>query len=86
MVPLVVLQDGNGKYSIDVSANREQELSFSFVGYKTKIVKLPMLKKGQNYELDITLENLGVSIDNVEIEDQKTRSNTFEKVDAKHAV
>ena len=80
------ISDGYGKYSIDVSANREQELSFSFVGYKTKIVKLPMLKKGQNYELDITLENLGVSIDIVEIEDQKTRSNTFEKVDAKHAV
>ena len=33
------ISDGNGKYSIDVSANREQELSFSFVGYKTKIVK-----------------------------------------------
>ena len=80
------ISDGNGKYSIDVSANREQELSFSFIGYKTKTIKLPMLKKGQNYELDITLENLGVSIDNVEIEDQKTRSNTFEKVDAKHAV
>ena len=38
-----------------------------------------MLKKGQNYELNITLENLGVSIDNVEIEDLKTRSNTFER-------
>ena len=80
------ISDGNGKYSIDVSANREQELSFSFIGYKTKTIKLPMLKKGQTYELDISLENLGVSIDNVEIEDQKTRSNTFEKVDAKHAV
>ena len=34
------ISDGNGKYSIDVSANREQELSFSFVGYKTKIVKV----------------------------------------------
>ena len=80
------ISDGKGKYSIDISANREQELSFSFIGYKTKTIKLPMLKKGQNYELDITLENLGVSIDNVEIEDQKTRSNTFEKVDAKLAI
>ena len=41
------ISDGNGKYSIDVSANRDQELSFSFIGYTTKIVKLPMLKKGQ---------------------------------------
>ena len=45
-----------------------------------------MLKKGQNYELNITMKNLGISIDNVEIEDEKTRGNTFEKVDAKHAV
>ena len=80
------ISDGNGSYSIDVSANRNQELIFSFIGYKTQKIKLPMLKKGQNYELNIVMKNLGVSIDNVEIEDKKNRGNTFEKVDAKHVV
>ena len=30
------ISDGNGSYSIDVSANRNQELIFSFIGYKTQ--------------------------------------------------
>jgi hypothetical protein len=80
------ISDINGTYSIDVSANRNQEIIFSFVGYKTQNIKLPMLKKGQNYELNHTMKTLGISIDNVDVEDKRTRGNTFEKVDAKHAV
>ena len=76
----------DGFYSLKVSANQNQEAIFSFVGYRTKQIKLPMLKNGQSYELNVSLNIIGVSIDNIEIEDQKTRTNTFEKVDVKNAV
>jgi len=80
------ISDSKGFYSIKISANQNQEAIFSFIGYRSKKIKLTMLKNGQNYELNVTLNVIGVSIDNIDIEDQKTRTNTFEKVDVKNAV
>lgn len=77
------ISDSDGRFNLKVSANQQQKLSFSFIGYKTKVLKIPMLKMGQDYVLNITLNNVGVSIDNIDVEDQKTRTNTFEKVNAK---
>ena len=80
------ISDSKGFYSVKISANQNQEAIFSFIGYRSKKIKLPMLKNGQNYELNVTLNVIGVYIDNIDIEDQKTRTNTFEKVDVKNAV
>ena len=80
------VSDQNGYYSIKVTANQFQQLAFSFLGYKSQIEKIPMLKKGQKLNLNISLLNSGISIDNVNIEDQKTRTNTFEKIDPKNVV
>jgi len=77
--------DEKGFYSLKTSANQSQEAIFSFIGYRSKKLKLPMLKMGQTYELDVTLNVIGVSIDNIDVEDQKNRTNTFEKVDVKNA-
>ena len=78
------ISESNGFYSLGVSANQFQELSFSFIGYKSKIVKIPMLKKGQTYTINIDLDILGIDIADVEINDQKTRTNTFESVNVKN--
>ena len=76
--------DKNGFYSINLSANQFQKLSFSFIGYRSKIVKVPMLKQGQTHTINVNLNILGIDIGNVEINDQKTRTNTFETVDVKN--
>lgn len=73
-----------GKYKTDLSPNQKIELAFSFIGYQTQRVQVPMLKQGQSYTLNITLQESQVLIDNVIIEDQQIRNSTFEKVDAKH--
>lgn len=74
----------NGTYNVAVSANRKQIITFSYIGYKTQKIELPMLKKGQNYTLNIELTPIHINIDDVNIEDEQIRKNTFEKVDAKH--
>ena len=71
-----------GMFSIDVYANRFQQLVFSKIGYKTIIIDLPMLKKGQVYNQNIKLSDLGIEIDNVEIEDELIRNSSFQSVDA----
>ena len=43
-----------------------------------------MLKQGQTYTLNVNLNILGIDIGNVEINDQQTRTNTFEAVDVKN--
>lgn len=74
----------DGTYTLAVSANRKQTIAFSYIGYKTQKIELPMLKKGQNYTLNIELISSHINIDDVNIEDEQIRNNTFEKVDAKH--
>ena len=78
------VSDKSGFYRIKLSPNQFQELSFSFIGYNSKTIKVPMLKQGQTYTLNVNLNILGIDIGNVEINDQQTRTNTFEAVDVKH--
>ncbi len=73
----------DGSFQLKVNANRKQTLLFSFIGYKTKSISIPMLKMGQTYELNVILKNSGVNIDNITIEDEQIRNSTFQKVDAK---
>ena len=40
------ISDGNGKYSIDVSANREQESKFFFCWLQNQNCKTPYAQKG----------------------------------------
>ena len=73
-----------GNYSLAVSANRKQSIAFSYIGYKTQKVEIPMLKKGQNYTLNIEISPLYINIDNINVEDEEIRNNTFDKLDSKH--
>lgn len=79
------ISNKNGVYKITVSANQFQQLQFTFLGFKSKKVKIPMLKMGQTYSLNVEMKNVGISIDNIVIEDDLDRNTTFEKIDSKHA-
>ena len=73
-----------GNYILAVSANRKQTIAFSYLGYKTQKVEIPMLKKGQNYTLNIEITPLYVNIENINVKDEEVRNNTFDKLDSKH--
>ena len=40
-----------GKYQLKVKANTTQKVAFSFIGFETQLVEIPMLKMGQEYDL-----------------------------------
>ena len=73
-----------GNYSLAVSANRKQSIAFSYIGFNIEKIELPMLKKGQDYILNIELNTSHIKIDDVNIEDEQIRNSTFDKVDSKH--
>ena len=73
-----------GKYSLAVSANRKQSIAFSYIGFNTEKIELPMLKKGQDYILNIELNTSHINIDDVNVEDEQIRNSTFDKVNSKH--
>ena len=73
-----------GNYSLAVSANRKQSIAFSYIGFNTEKIELPMLKKGQDHILNIELNTSHIKIDDVNIEDEQIRNSTFDKVDSKH--
>ena len=73
-----------GKYSLAVSANRKQSIAFSYIGFNTEKIELPMLKKGQDYILNIELNTKHIDIDDVNVEDEQIRNSTFDKVKSKH--
>ncbi len=73
-----------GKYQLKVKANTTQKVAFSFIGFETQVVEIPMLKMGQEYELNVQLSSNQIRIDDVNIEDQQIRTSTFEKIDSKH--
>ena len=68
-----------GKYQLKVKANTTQKVAFSFIGFETQVVEIPMLKMGQEYELNVQLSSNQIRIDDVYIEDQQIRNSTFEK-------
>ena len=74
-----------GEYKIDVNANRFQKLQYTFIGFKAKEINIPMLKKGQIFTQNVSLDNVGINIDNVVVKDKLNRNSTFEKIDSKHA-
>ena len=73
-----------GNYSLAVSANRKQSIAFSYIGFNTEKIELPMLKKGQDYILNIELNTKHIDIDDVNVEDEQIRNSTFDKVNSKH--
>ena len=65
-----ITSDNNGFYSISIKPNRSHVVAYSFVGYETEKVRIPMLKKGQEYVLNIILKESNTLLDDIIVKDQ----------------
>ena len=79
-----VTSDNSGKYDIDIPANRSIVLVYSFIGFEQEKIRIPMLKKGQNYTLNIKLQPSSTLLNDVIITDQKSRKESFSRIKPKH--
>ena len=79
-----VTSDNNGKYNIEIPANRSIILVYSFIGFEKEKIRIPMLKKGQKYNLDIKLKSSSTLLNDVIITDQKSRKESFSRIKPKH--
>jgi len=79
-----VTSDLNGSYKIDIEANRSNILAFSFIGYQTEKIRIPMLKKGQNYKLNIILKKSNTVLEDIIVKDKKSRKSNLSRIKTKH--
>jgi hypothetical protein len=80
--PIGTATDVEGNYSLKVPANNTLILVFSSVTH-IQIEKAVILKNGQNYELNITLESKTEEISQIDIEDKQVRKSTLTRLDPK---
>ncbi len=76
--------DINGRYSLKVPANKSIVIAYSFIGHQMEKIRIPMLKKGQIYTLDIQLKSSSTLLEDVIITDQKNRKESFSRIKPKH--
>ena len=74
----------DGTYSLTIPANRSVIIAYSFIGYQIEKIRIPMLKKGQNYTLNIQLKASSTLLGDVIITDQKSRKESFSRIKPKH--
>lgn len=79
-----VTSDISGKYKIYTEANRSHVIAFSFIGYQTEKIRIPMLKKGQNYTLNIILQESNIILKDIIVKDQKSRKSNLSRIKTKH--
>jgi len=73
-----------GKYNIEIPANKSVIITYSFIGFETEKIRVPMLKKGQTYSLDIQLKEESTLLNDIIITDQTSRKESFTKIKPKH--
>ena len=78
------ISDENGKYSLEIYPNRSVVVVYSFIGYEMEKIRIPMLKEGQNYTLNIQLKTSSTLLEDVIITDQKSRKESFSRIKPKH--
>lgn len=79
-----VISEADGSYSLTIPANRSVVIGYSFIGYQMEKIRIPMLKKGQIYTLDIQLKSSSTLLEDVIITDQKSRKESFSRIKPKH--
>ena len=78
------ISDNEGNYSLSIPANRSIIIAYSFIGYQIEKIRIPMLKKGQNYSLNIKLKSSSTLLKDVIVTDQKSRKESFSRIKPKH--
>ncbi|MAO71066.1 MAG: TonB-dependent receptor [Flavobacteriales bacterium] len=79
-----VSADRNGNYILNLKANRSVVIEVSFIGYATKSIRIPMLKAGQSYTLNIELNPKGKLINDVLVKDKKSRKQALSRIKTQH--
>ena len=79
-----VISELDGHYSLAIPANRSLVIGYSFIGYNIEKIRVPMLKKGQTYTLNIKLQSSSTLLDDVIVTDQKSRKKSFSRIKTKH--
>ena len=79
-----LISDKDGLYKVNIKANRSYVIAFSFIGYETEKIRVPMLKKGQKYTLNISLQESNTLLDDIIVKDQKSRKNNLSRIKTKH--
>lgn len=79
-----VVSAKDGSYFLELEANRSVVIAFSFVGYQLEKIRIPMLKKGQEYILNIQLKELNTILSDVIVTDKKSRKESFRRIKPKH--
>jgi len=71
-----------GFFSLDVPANQEVVILFSFIGFERDsiVVNLPPLAK---HVANITLKETSTELSTIEVKDEQLRTNTFSRIDPK---
>ena len=81
---LGVISETDGLYSLTIPANRSVVIGYSFIGYHIEKIRIPMLKKGQTYTLNIQLKSVSILLGDVIVTDQKSRKESFSRIKPKH--
>ena len=76
--------DENGYYILSVPTNRSVIVNFSFIGYEIEKIRLPSLKRDQNYKLDIRLKSSTTLLEDIIITDKQSRKESFNKIKPRH--
>ncbi|OUV76123.1 MAG: hypothetical protein CBC83_01170 [Flavobacteriales bacterium TMED123] len=74
-----------GAYLLQLKANRSYLISFTFIGYETVKIRIPMLKKGQEYVLNQQLITKSFIKNEIIVEDKQNRKKTLTRIKPKHA-
>ena len=78
-----LLFDENGNYTLNLKANRSVKIQVSFIGYESRSIRIPMLKIGQIYILDIELTPQKNIINDVIVSDKKQKK-ALSKIKTQH--
>ena len=79
-----IISDKDGNYNINIEANRSHVIAFSFIGYQTEKIRIPMLKQGQKYKLNVILSESNTILKDIIVKDQKSRKNNLSRIKTKH--
>ena len=72
------ISKNDGTYNLNIPANRSVVIGYSFVGYQLEKIRIPMLKKGQTYTLNIQLKSASTLLGDVIVTDQKSRKESLD--------
>lgn len=74
------ISDKNGFYSMDIPANKELKIIFSFVGFEKKSIAI-LLKQSEIKTLNIQLELSSILLSGVEVKADQIRTSTIIRID-----